>query len=600
MRGARGARLGLVVAGLTLLALVLRLVAFGDSLYGDELFTLDDTSSDFAGIFDGLDRNEVNPPLFYILAWGFGQLGDALSLLRVPSLVLGTAVVPVTYALGKRLAGTGTGLLAALLVAISPFAIFYGTEARAYASATFFAAVAALALLNALDRGTRSWWWVVYGLSALAALYTHYTSIWLVAGTAVWAIWTHRSLARRVVLVLALVALAYLPWVPEVMEQSDKDLYIAAVGLSSELSAKTAFEYPARLVTGHPFRQLQDIPGSAWLVLLAAGIAVALAALVPRARRPGVSSEPVKLAYVAILALAVPVCVFGYSLVADDLYAPRNLIAALPGLAIAIAWAVTALRPPVAAAAALLIVVPVAAGTARGLERSNRRPDSDAAARYIERKARPGDPVAAGLGDVGTLQLYLDGHEVLSEEDPGVWRAADRGRTVFLVHGEVGDLALLPRFAGPLGRYELSAHEDLAGLRELGVGQYRGPVTARLDGDAIRLSTGRRIAITPGAVIGARDEAAGAGGALTVAGWALDRRSRRPADAVFVMNGRRCLAVVSPNLQRGDLAGAFGRQANASGFRLQIPVAREEEVAASPGLRLYAAAGNHATELPAP
>jgi hypothetical protein len=70
VRGARGGNAGLAVAGLTLLALVLRIVAFGDSLYGDELFTLDETGSDFARIFDGLDRNEVNPPFFCILPGG--------------------------------------------------------------------------------------------------------------------------------------------------------------------------------------------------------------------------------------------------------------------------------------------------------------------------------------------------------------------------------------------------------------------------------------------------------------------------------------------------------------------------------------------------
>jgi hypothetical protein len=125
-------------------------------------------------------------------------------------------------------------------------------------------------------------------------------------------------------------------------------------------------------------------------------------------------------------------------------------------------------------------------------------------------------------------------------------------------------------------------------------------VTARLEGDAIRLSTGRRIALTPGAVQGARDQVAAAAGVLRLTGWALGRRERRPADAVFVMRGRRCLGVVSPNIQRGDLAADFGKEANASGFSFEIPVADAESLAASPDLRLFGAVGNRATELPAP
>ena len=46
-----------------------------------------------------------NPPLFYVLAWASAKLGDPDTSIRLPSLLLGTAAVPMTYALGLRTAG---------------------------------------------------------------------------------------------------------------------------------------------------------------------------------------------------------------------------------------------------------------------------------------------------------------------------------------------------------------------------------------------------------------------------------------------------------------------------------------------------------------
>lgn len=595
-------RPAVAVAALTVLAFALRVVAFGDGLYGDELITLDDTRSDLPGVFDGLDRNEINPPLFYLLAWGFAQLGDALSLIRVPSIVLGTAVVPVIYALGRRLAGVRVGLIAALLVALSPFAIFYATEARAYASAMFFVAVSALALLRALEPGARPSRWVLYGLATLCALYTHYTTIYVVLGMAAWAVWVHRASARTIVLVLAAAAVAYLPWVPTLLEQRDNDLFVAVVGLGSDLSGATVFEYPAKLVVGHPFLTLPELPGDAWLVALAVGAACALLALlVPRLRYAGERADRADVALVAILALATPVGVLAYSVLADDLYVPRNLSVALPGFALALAWMIASLRPPLAAIAAILIIVPNAVAAVRSLDHSRRRPDSPAIAAYVERNARPGDPVATGLGDVGALPFYLPGRDVLSEADSDVWAAAARGRTVFLVRGEVGVLTVLPRFAGPLGRYELGPREELSGLRLLSVGQYSGPVTARLvdGGTRIALSSGRELEVVPGAVEGASEQPAADAGTLSVSGWAIAADRSGPADAVFVIDGRRGVGVATPTVIRADLEARYGGRLSGAGFAFEGQVRNAERVAASPRLRLFGAVGNRASELPA-
>ena len=319
----------LAIAGVTGLALVLRAIALGDGMYGDELITVDDTRSDLAGVFDGLERNEINPPLFYLLAWGAKHLGDAVSLLRLPSVVLGTAVVPVVWGLGRRLAGPRVGLLAAGLVALSPFAIFYATEARAYASVMFFVALSSFALLRAVESERNTLWWVVYGVATLCAIYTHYTSIYVVLGLVAWAAVVHRDRVRRLAVVLALVALAYLPWVPALLEQRENDLFVAIVGLGFKLTPNSVFESLGRLVGGHPFVPLAAVPGRAWLVALAATAAsIAALGLGRKLRAPDVNAARAEVAFVAILAFATPVGLLAYTLISSDLYVPRNLTVA--------------------------------------------------------------------------------------------------------------------------------------------------------------------------------------------------------------------------------------------------------------------------------
>ena len=93
----------------------------------------------------------------------------------------------MVYALGRQVVGPLAGVVAAALVALSPFAAFYSVEARPYATMVFFVALSTLALLRAVEDERRRWW-VVYALAAACAVYSHYTAIFVVAGQAVWAI----------------------------------------------------------------------------------------------------------------------------------------------------------------------------------------------------------------------------------------------------------------------------------------------------------------------------------------------------------------------------------------------------------------------------
>ncbi len=177
-------------------------------------------------------ETEKTPPLFFIFTWLTVKLGDPTYWIRLPSLLFGSALVPLGYLLGVRTVGRQAGLLAAAMLALSSFSIFYGTEARAYAAVAFFAGLSTLCLLEALRTGRRRWW-AAYGLAVLAVLYTHYMGVFVVVAQAAWAMWTRREHLRALVIVHTLVVLAYLPWLPSFLLQekhsADEARRIAAV-----------------------------------------------------------------------------------------------------------------------------------------------------------------------------------------------------------------------------------------------------------------------------------------------------------------------------------------------------------------------------------
>ena len=113
-------RAALAVAVLTAIAAALRLSGFGESLIGNEVLRLGVATIGLIYLVPAIQATEDNPPINYRLAWASSTLGDANSLIRLPSLILGVATVPVVYLLGIRTVGRAGALIGATLIALSP------------------------------------------------------------------------------------------------------------------------------------------------------------------------------------------------------------------------------------------------------------------------------------------------------------------------------------------------------------------------------------------------------------------------------------------------------------------------------------------------
>lgn len=618
---------------LTALALGLRVVGMDQTLYGDEYFTYGIiTRNGLRGVWHDVYHTSVTPPLHYYLAWSSVQFGgDSTVLVRLPSLIFGTALVPLVYLLARRTGGRRAGLLAAAMIALSPFAIWYSDEARAYATMMFLVALSALALLRAAEGDGRAWW-VVFAVSACAAVWSHYTAVFVIAGQAAWALWAHRDRWRPLAVAVTAIVVGYLPWVPGFLEQRQNKGGLEAIDAFAPLNVSVLFELPLRTLIGHPFLGLPTFPGATGLLLAVVVVFLAVAAL---ARRPQLltSQEPLlrpELALWALLILATPIGLLLYAASGTSLFLPRNLSASLPALAVlvavALAWMSRALPARVAAVTLGAFVVLLGFGTLKSLRDAYRRPPYREAASYVNRVAPAGEAIIetplALTADKRlkptTVDLYVPSRRrVYRNGAASTWGALRRGRSVSLVsfrqilatelvkgqlhRGErapPGLLERLGRLGGPDGRAVLRAKKSFPGIIPVDVLRYRGMLDGRLErhggNELISWSFGKRVRVSAGAARGAVEGVTLSSGNSLISGWAVDAAKRRPAQWILLFTRDRLLAVAGPGGRRPDLARRYGESALLSGFGTAPNILPGDRST----LRVFAVVGKRASELP--
>ncbi len=140
-------------------------------------------------------EQDPHPPIYYLLLhYLIGILGESEVAVRSLSVFAGALLVFPMYGLGLRLGGWPTGLVAALLVALNPFLVWYGQEARMYALSVTLVMAGLYAFLRVLDEGQLRWA-VVSAVAMLAALYTYLLSAVLLPVAAFW--WLVSSRLRQ-------------------------------------------------------------------------------------------------------------------------------------------------------------------------------------------------------------------------------------------------------------------------------------------------------------------------------------------------------------------------------------------------------------------
>ena len=178
----------------------------------------------------GALRRDGHPPLFYLLLHGWiAAVGDSDLAVRALSGLWAVALLPLVWIAGRRVGGRRTAACTVVILALSPFAVRYATEARMYAMVSVLALVGWLAADSA---------WRRPGLVPLAGvavcsallLWTHYWSIWFLAvGASLLAVlaWranaggdrAARSAALRILAAVGVGGLTFAPWLPTLWYQ---------------------------------------------------------------------------------------------------------------------------------------------------------------------------------------------------------------------------------------------------------------------------------------------------------------------------------------------------------------------------------------------
>lgn len=212
----------LLLISVLILAFAVRLIQLGErNFWYDEAFSALYGSQSVQGIVEGTispvagGAADIHPLLYYLSlkAW-MSVFGFGAFVVRLWSVLIGTATILAVYGLAKELFDPRTAIAAALVTAIAPFHVQYSQEARMYAFMGLFLTLAAWAFVRAYRSSRRAWgWWIGFGMCAALAMYAQQLSAFFLAALAVIPVFARKPRAIVGVIVGAIAALLlYLPW----------------------------------------------------------------------------------------------------------------------------------------------------------------------------------------------------------------------------------------------------------------------------------------------------------------------------------------------------------------------------------------------------
>ncbi len=198
----------LILVIILVLGLILRLVKIDQSFWLDEASQAQMSSMTAKSIW--FDRQaDFHPPLFYFLSHFWLQFGRSEPWLRLLPVSFGIVNILAIYYLAKALSPK-VGLIAAFLLAINPFHVYYSQEFRMY---SLLALLGTLSMLAFYKKH-----WSLFLLNTLL-LYTHYVSVFLIATQFLYVLIFDRKYLRTSIIYFLASSILYLPWLPQFLTQ---------------------------------------------------------------------------------------------------------------------------------------------------------------------------------------------------------------------------------------------------------------------------------------------------------------------------------------------------------------------------------------------
>jgi len=201
------------------LAIILRVYRSDMSLWFDEVLTAVDVRYHFHNLL--IDRTQVqevplwswdHPPLYFIAAkLSIELFGHSEFTLRLPSIIAGVISVYLIHELTTILYDRRAGIVAAFLIAVNPFHIYFSQDARPYSFLMLTTIMSSIFLHRIIFQG-RARHYIFYAITSIAGFYSHYFFIivWFIHTILIIILLHHRDRLILFTLASAAVWLAFL------------------------------------------------------------------------------------------------------------------------------------------------------------------------------------------------------------------------------------------------------------------------------------------------------------------------------------------------------------------------------------------------------
>ena len=153
-------------------------------------------------------QKDPHPFFYYLLIYACSFLLKGWWSLRLLSVVFSVLSLFIFYKFARLIYDHSTSLLAVLLMAISPFQVWYAQEMRVYAVSEFFALLAVLFFVKILKNGGKKYW-VYFLIAEIFAILTSYYSFFLLLAAFGFLLFKHKfaNLKRIILFITAVFAL---------------------------------------------------------------------------------------------------------------------------------------------------------------------------------------------------------------------------------------------------------------------------------------------------------------------------------------------------------------------------------------------------------
>jgi mannosyltransferase len=170
----------------------------GPQLWRDELASWSAASRSLPQLWAMVHNIDAVLGIYYLgLHLWMAVFGQSATAMRLPSVIAMAAAAAMVALIGQRLGGRLAGLASGLIFAVIPSVTRFAQEARPYAFAMFFAALATLLFLRAMEQPRWSRW-AVFSVALAAAGVANLIAVCVAAGPLLIVLWDFLQRTVRV------------------------------------------------------------------------------------------------------------------------------------------------------------------------------------------------------------------------------------------------------------------------------------------------------------------------------------------------------------------------------------------------------------------